>query len=189
MGAFRGSQVRFSTGVLFIHNNVVQKNLLLAFPNLQNTQETSETLYMTFFLTDPFDWTSENIFAWASWAGRKLLTTPTAVDPASLPRTGRALCALTLADFCALAGGSAAAGATLHTHLAILRGQTVEPRRYSTPPEGRSASATPLERHLVTATPPWGRPTATPSPSLCDSSLSEAAASPASIPASPLCKY
>jgi hypothetical protein len=57
--------------------------------------------------------------------------------------------------------------------------------------EGRLAAATSLEGRLAASTPPlWGPlSTATPSPSVCDSSLSDvAAASPASIPASPLCK-
>jgi hypothetical protein len=127
------------------------------------------------------------------------------VDPGRLPRSGRELCALSREDFCALTGGEGSrAGSTLHTHLAILRGQTVEPAAAaaSTPLEGssdagtllegRSDAGTSLEGRLAAATPPlWGPlSTATPSPSVCDSSLSDvgAAASPASIPASPSCK-
>jgi hypothetical protein len=146
----------------------------------------------SFLCADPFDWTSENISAWLAWAGRKL-DVPR-VDPGRLPRSGRELCALSREDFCALAGEGSRAGSTLHTHLAILRGQTVEPAAAAagTPLEGRSDAGTSLEGRLSASTPPlWGPlSTAVSSPSVCDSSLSDvgAAASPASIPASPSCK-
>jgi hypothetical protein len=117
------------------------------------------------------------------------------VDPGRLPRSGRELCALSREDFCALTGGEgSSAGSTLHTHLAILRGQTVEPAAVAagTPLEGRSDAGTSLDGRLAASTPPlWGPLSAAmSSPSVCDSSLSDvcAAASPASIPASPSCK-
>ena len=79
---------------------------------------------MVDFFLDPFDWTSENITAWVSWAGRKL-SGAEGVTSSALPATGRDLCALTADQFVARTG--AGAGRVLHTHLAILRGQTVEP--------------------------------------------------------------
>ena len=46
------------------------------------------------------------------------------MDPALLPSRGRDLCSLSREEFVSRAGQ---AGELLHTHLAILRGQTVEP--------------------------------------------------------------
>jgi len=89
-------------------------------PGVSTDGERSPTIMVP---TDPFDWTSENIVSWLSWAGRKLEGVGH-VQPELLPSKGRDLCSLSQEDFVAVAGG--AAGQLLHTHLAILRGQNVE---------------------------------------------------------------
>ena len=91
------------------------------------------------------DWSGSDVSNWLDWVSHKFDVSP--VSAAVFPSSGRRLCSLSKEDFSRLAGPTT--GATLHTHLSILRGHQVEPhpvdtRRQKAPSGGSSSTVVSL---------------------------------------------
>jgi hypothetical protein len=118
--------------------------------------------------TDPMDWTGENVKNWLNWVPRKFEVSP--VNASVFPSSGRLLCSLSKEDFSRLAGPTT--GATLHTHLSILRGHTVEPHAPPRRAKVPSASST-----VSVASPSSSSSIAQPSEAPCSGNKSDAISS------------